>query len=61
MNIENNDFYWFCREIYATVCDFVEEENNIKITSTKNAEKFVEWMRNKVLIKPMIGYVEKNK
>lgn len=35
-------FYWYFRREYASVADFVEKENGVKIYSTKNAEIYAQ-------------------
>ena len=39
------DLYWLSRHLYAIAMDLAEEENNIKITSTKNADVFYDRLK----------------
>lgn len=43
--------YWHFREEYASVVDFIEKENKIKINYTKNAELYVQEQIEKVIKK----------
>ncbi len=35
-------FYWYYRTEYATIADYIERENDIRIDKTDNAELYVQ-------------------